>query len=85
VTPFPHFTTRLLLADPATIRAGEDWAWTDVGELGSAMPRENYEGLAITGGADGGPVTLWLLSDDNGATIIQRTLLLRLDWTPPAR
>jgi len=84
VTPFPHFTTRLLLADPATIRAGEDWAWSDVGELGSAMPHENYEGLAITG-ADGGPVTLWLLSDDNGSTIIQRTLLLRFEWTPPPR
>lgn len=78
----PRFVTRLVLADPATIRADEDWAWSDVGELGVDMPYENYEGLAITGGADGGPVTLWLLSDDNGATFIQRTLLLRFEWSP---
>jgi len=78
----PRFTTRLLLADPATIRAGEAWQWEDIGGLGAAIPHENYEGLAVSGGEDGGPVTLWLLSDDNGATFIQRTLLLRFTWKP---
>lgn len=81
----PRFVTRLVMADPAAIRAGEDWAWTDVGELGPGMPYENYEGLAITGGTEGRPVLLWLLSDDNGATFIQRTLLLRFEWLPGQR
>lgn len=78
---FPRFATRLVAADPAAIREGEEWPWEDIGGLASDMPHENYEGLAISSGKDGAPVTLWLLSDDNGAILIQRTLLLRFEWT----
>lgn len=76
------FTTRLVIADPAAIREGESWEWREVGALSAAMPRDNYEGLAITGGEDGGPVTIWLISDHNDAVLIQHTFLLRLEWTP---
>lgn len=81
----PRFTTRLLLADPNDIRAGELLPWEEVGQLDGVAPADNYEGIAVTGGMDGGPLTIWAISDDNGAALIQRTLLLRLEWTPPPR
>ncbi|MEX0341272.1 MAG: esterase-like activity of phytase family protein [Erythrobacter sp.] len=46
-------------------------------EFGSAIPRDNYEGLAITDDADGQHV--WLISDDNFMSY-QRTLLLKFRW-----
>ena len=82
----PHFTVHLLLADPAAIRPGEDWPWRLVAKIGgNAVPFENYEGLAVSGGKDGGPVTLWIICDDNQSRIIQRTLLVKLKWRVPPR
>lgn len=81
----PHFMSRLVLADPATIRAGEPWDWESVTTLDPQVPNENYEGLAVEGGKDGAPLVIWLISDDNGAEIIQRTLLTRLEWQVPTR
>jgi len=81
----PGFTARLAIADPAAIRAGEEWPWQDIGALQPPIPIDNYEGLAVTGGANGGPVTLWLVSDDNDSLVIQRTLLLRFAWQVPVR
>lgn len=72
------FSARLVVADPATIRAGEAWEWRELAKLGPGVPMDNYEGLAVS--ADGDSLTLWLISDDNGASYIQRTLLLRLEW-----
>ncbi|WEK45438.1 MAG: esterase-like activity of phytase family protein [Candidatus Andeanibacterium colombiense] len=80
----PGFAVRLVMADPADIKPGGDWPWRDVGELSSPIPMDNYEGLAATGGENGGPLTLWLISDDNQSKIIQRSLLLRFEWKPPA-
>ncbi len=82
--PYPHFTARLLLADPATIGSGTAWEWQPFARLEGPVPRENYEGLAITGGRDGEAVTIWLISDDNGAVLLQRSLLVRLEWHPAA-
>lgn len=79
----PHFTARLALADPREIEAGKAWDWETVAELGGAVPLDNYEGLAITGGQGGGPVTIWLISDDNESLLIQRSLLLRFEWQAP--
>ncbi len=83
----PRFTAKLALADPEDIREGEPWPWQDVGTIDRPLPLDNYEGLAITGGADGAPLTLWIISDDNGGELLQHTLLLRLSWQvpPPAR
>ena len=81
--PFPpFFKSMLLVADPAGIVAGHDWPWRKLAALDSPLPRDNYEGLAITPDAQG--VTLWLISDDN-FTHVQRTLLLELDWDIPLR
>jgi hypothetical protein len=74
------FSARLVVADPAAIRAGEEWQWREIADLSSTVPMDNYEALATSGGADGEPLILWLLSDDNGASYIQRTLLVRLEW-----
>ena len=80
----PHFAVKLLLADPADIRPGQRWNWRSVADLGgNGVPYDNYEGIAVTGGENGGPVTLWIVSDDNEARLIQRTLLLRLEWQVP--
>lgn len=81
----PSFAVRLVIADPAGIKPGKEWPWRDVGTLESPVPIDNYEGLAVTGGANGGPVTLWVISDDNQALWLQRTLLLRFAWQVPPR
>lgn len=74
----PRFGTKLMLADPATIRAGGEWSGTVVASLDGTVLEENYEGLAIEPGVDGA-CNVWLVSDDNVA-ITQRTLLLRLEF-----
>ncbi|WP_052208625.1 esterase-like activity of phytase family protein [Croceibacterium mercuriale] len=80
LTPgLPPFGALLAVADPATIRQGEPWRWQELATLTPALPRENYEGLAITPAADGG-YHLWVISDDNQSPV-QRTLLLQLHWT----
>lgn len=79
----PLFSGRLLLADPALIRPGQDWTGKVVGRLDAPLPTDNYEGLALREGDDG-TIIIWLISDDNSA-VTQRTLLLKLRWTPPAR
>jgi hypothetical protein len=77
----PRIASRLIVADPAEIEPGGEWAWRPLAAIRAPLPRENYEGLAIEP-LIGGAVRLWLISDDNGAAL-QRTLLLALDWTPP--
>lgn len=53
--------------------------------IDGALPRDNFEGLALTGpppGAPAGATRLYLISDDNAAAG-QRTLLLAFDWVAP--
>ena len=78
---YPPFTARLLLGDPEEIRAGEEWVLDELADLDAIVPRENYEGLAIAAQPDG-RLALWLVSDDNLAVAIQRTLLVKLTWNP---
>lgn len=78
----PRFSGALLLADPADIRQGGTWRGRMVARLDQPIPSDNFEGLAIVPGKQGA-VTLWIISDDNRA-VTQRTLLLKLRWTPPA-
>lgn len=74
----PSFGTRVVLADPAQIRAGETWRGQTVFEIAEPSLSENYEGLAIVPGK-GGDAVVWLISDDNRSAF-QRTLLLKLSW-----
>lgn len=74
----PRFGTRLVLADPALIRAGRDWRGQILTGFDGTGLEENYEGLAIERGP-GDLLRAWLISDDNAA-VTQRTLLLRLEF-----
>jgi hypothetical protein len=79
----PGFTGQLVLADPATIRAGEPWRIEPLADLVAPLPSDNYEGLAVEPDGAGG-TTLWLISDDNDS-FLQRTLLLKLRWPANAK
>jgi len=51
-----------------------------------SMPRDNFEGLSLTGpppGAPAGSTRLYLISDDQAVGNNQRTLLLAFDWVAP--
>lgn len=76
----PRFSARIMLANPAEITPGKLWRGQTLARLGPGLPTDNFEGLAIEPRADGA-LTLWLISDDNGAAL-QRTLLYRLRWNP---
>lgn len=76
----PRFTSRLVLADPASIEAGGDWQWHALPALPEGMVPENYEGIAVLPRESGG-FTIWLISDDNRAAL-QRTVLVELEWSP---
>lgn len=76
----PRFGTWLVLADPGQIAAGKAWQSQPLTTLDGTGLEENYEGIAIEPQADG-RLTVWLISDANGA-VTQRTLLLRLELDP---
>jgi hypothetical protein len=76
----PRFGTRIVLANPAEIVAGKPWQSIPLASLDGTGLEENYEGLAIEPAADG-KVTVWLISDSNGA-VTQRNLLLRFLLDP---
>ena len=79
----PSFTGKIMIADPATIRADEGWRAEPVADLRAPLPMDNYEGLAVEPMPDSG-LALWLISDDNNMQY-QRTLLLKLEWRPNER
>jgi len=81
VWPFPvRFAGRIMIADPADIRPGENWQAKEVAKLSSSLHVDNFEGMAIEPG-DNGRVIVWLISDANAA-ITQRTLLWKLTVDP---
>lgn len=83
VWPLPiRFAARIAIADPAAIRPGGDWRATVIAQLEPPLPVDNYEGIAVVP-APRGHLTVWLVSDANGAAS-QRTLLLKLDLDPKA-
>lgn len=85
ITPF-GFAGRIMIADPAEIRAGGTWRPRTLALLTSPIPRDNFEAMTVTAAAKG-KLTVWVMSDDNGA-LFQRSLLLRLTLDPaklPAR
>ena len=74
----PGFENRVVVADPADIRAGVSWRGREIAAIAAPLPTENYEGLAAEP-LPGGAVRLWLISDDN-RSVLQRTLLMELRW-----
>ena len=79
--PFPVRTAvRIVLADPAAITVGGLWQGQQIAALDAPLPIDNFEAITIDQAADG-TITVWLMSDDNGA-ISQRTLLWRMMLDP---
>ncbi|GAA4047671.1 esterase-like activity of phytase family protein [Parerythrobacter jejuensis] len=74
----PRFESGLMVADPRQITADGMWTGTLLAEFAAPFPTDNYEGLAIVP-TDRFPVTLAIISDDNGVRY-QRTLLARFQW-----
>lgn len=73
----PRFAIKLLIADPADLRASGVWRAREVADLTAPWPVDNYEGLAIERDA-AGRLIAWIISDDNGA-VSQRVLLLKVE------
>lgn len=81
IWPLPErFAGRIAIGDPTQIRAGETWKVTQVAQIASGLPIDNFEGMAIVPRRDG-KLTVWLISDDN-QTKLQRTLLWKLVVDP---
>lgn len=73
---FPDlFTAKLLLVDPATIRPGAVVRGREIADFSGDIVHDNFEGLAIS--REDGATIVWVLSDDNGPSLFQRTLLLK--------
>ncbi|WP_158611035.1 esterase-like activity of phytase family protein [Aurantiacibacter spongiae] len=73
---FPPFSSLLVIADPATLQAGQPWNTYLLARLDRLVPSENYEGLAVRrAGRDAAEI--WMISDDNRSAF-QRTLLVRM-------
>lgn len=75
---FPAFTC--LLAIGPMPDAGGVFAPAKILQLDPAIPRENYEGLAIRPRGDG-RIDVWLISDDN-LSAMQRSLVVKLIFDP---
>ena len=71
------FDTAIALVDIDERDSGGNLSARLLAEFGERIPRDNYEGIAVTEDADGTHV--WLISDDNFMSF-QRTLLLKLRW-----
>ena len=83
VWPVPtEMAVRIVVADPAAIRAGGEWRGKLAAKLNSTLPIDNFEGLAVVPRTDGN-LTVWLISDANSA-VTQRTLLWRMALDPRA-
>lgn len=76
----PGFVSAIARYDVAALEAGRTWSPKDISVLPSAIPADNYEGIALRP-ERGGAATIWLISDDNLAAF-QRSLLLELSYRP---
>lgn len=75
---WPVFQAVLLMGDPRDIAAGRLWPLRELARFEPPFLTDNFEGLAVDP-SQGYPVTISMISDDNGAAL-QRTLLMRLRW-----
>lgn len=69
------FTNKLLLVDLAAIRPGARVRGAVIATLVAPLVHDNFEGIAVT--REAGRPIVWLVSDDNNAWWMQRSLLLK--------
>ncbi|MEJ2409763.1 MAG: esterase-like activity of phytase family protein [Novosphingobium sp.] len=80
--PLPmRFAGRIVVADTRQIRPGKVWHSLPLASLASVLPVDNFEAIGVVPRPDG-RVTVWLMSDDNGMRVWQRTLLWKLSVDP---
>jgi hypothetical protein len=72
--PF-RFHNRLVLVPAGAIRAHAIVTGRTIATLDEPLIHDNFEGVAVT--REGADTIVWLVSDDNGTPLLQRTLLLR--------
>jgi hypothetical protein len=76
----PRFGGAIAIGDPRAIRRNREWPVRVLATWRGGLPVDNFEGLAIepTDEATGEePLTLWVISDDNRASL-QRSVLWKL-------
>lgn len=76
----PGFASAIAIVDTRRASAGDAVRARPLMLFGDAIPRENYEGMALTV-EENDARHIWLIADDNFAAH-QRTLLLKLRWDP---
>lgn len=69
------FTAKLLLVDDRAIRGRAAVSGRLLATFAYPVLHDNFEGVAVS--REGGQIIVWLLSDDNGPSLFQRTLLLK--------
>ncbi|WP_294301721.1 esterase-like activity of phytase family protein [uncultured Sphingomonas sp.] len=69
------FTAKLVLVDSRTIRAGATVRGREIASFTGDVIHDNFEGLAVT--REGRTTVVWVLSDDNGPSLFERSLLLK--------
>lgn len=67
------------VADPRDLREGGTLAVTPIAEIADHRITDNYEGMTTRANADGS-TTIWLISDSNVSSWLQRSMLLQLEW-----
>lgn len=78
----PRFTGRIAVYDPQTLSADMPWRGQVVAKLEPPLPTDNYEGIAVVPDKSGAGAAVWIVSDDNRMRTLQRTVLLKLRWSP---
>lgn len=75
--PF-RFETVIAVIDAGAIEPGATLQARTIAKIAGGRLADNYEGIAAETAPDGG-VTVWLVSDNNEAVLLQQTMLLRLE------
>ena len=77
------FRSTISLLDPRAIRPGAVVMTHEIARMDDPRVAENYEGMVVQAEPDGA-IAVWLISDNNLMTLLQRTLVLKLRVRPEA-
>jgi hypothetical protein len=73
------FRSVIGVADPRGLREGGTLTVAPIAEIADHRISDNYEGMTTRANADGS-TTIWLISDSNVSSWLQRSMLLQLEW-----
>lgn len=78
------FRSVIAIFAPQDVHAGAVITPEVIARIDDPRIRDNYEGMTVTREADGSQM-VWLISDSNEMTLLQRTLVLKLRIGPEVR